>query len=274
MAVELLADPRVRLGAGAAGVLITAHAARVGTVGPGEARAFRAVNGLPDCSTRPCGSSCSSALSAPCPPWPAAPGWPATGAWRPACSPTGAPPGPWPSWSSGTCSGPAPRCARRRPRPRPPARRARLPVRPRRRRHRAGRRHPAAPQPRLRRRDPRDHVSGRPVRIYVGATCPSTSRAASHSASPSTPPSRCPQGRLTADGMISKAARATVSLTTLVIGVCPACPVVGPWGIPPLAPAGKGPMPLAGPAPGSKGGRNDRSTGTPGLVSAEFQRIS
>ena len=48
VAVELLADPRVRLGAGAAGVLITAHAARVGTVGPGEARAFRAVNGLPD----------------------------------------------------------------------------------------------------------------------------------------------------------------------------------------------------------------------------------
>ena len=48
MALELLADPRVRLGAGAAGVLITAHAARAGTVGRGEARAFRAVNGLPD----------------------------------------------------------------------------------------------------------------------------------------------------------------------------------------------------------------------------------
>ena len=48
MAMELLADPRVRLGAGAAGVLITAHAARAGTVGRGEARAFRAVNGLPD----------------------------------------------------------------------------------------------------------------------------------------------------------------------------------------------------------------------------------
>jgi glycosyltransferase 2 family protein len=48
MAMELLADPRVRLGAGAAGVLITAHAARAGTVGRGEAPAFRAVNGLPD----------------------------------------------------------------------------------------------------------------------------------------------------------------------------------------------------------------------------------
>lgn len=48
MALELLADPRVRLSAGAAGVLITAHAARAGTVGRGEARAFRAVNGLPD----------------------------------------------------------------------------------------------------------------------------------------------------------------------------------------------------------------------------------
>jgi len=47
-ATELLADPRVRLGAGAAGVLITAHAARAGTVGRDEARTFRAVNGLPD----------------------------------------------------------------------------------------------------------------------------------------------------------------------------------------------------------------------------------
>jgi hypothetical protein len=48
VALELLADPRVRLGAGAAGVLITAHAARAGTVGRGVAPAFRAVNGLPD----------------------------------------------------------------------------------------------------------------------------------------------------------------------------------------------------------------------------------
>ena len=46
VALELLADPRVRLSAGAAGVLITAHAARAATVGRGEARAFRAVNGL------------------------------------------------------------------------------------------------------------------------------------------------------------------------------------------------------------------------------------
>jgi glycosyltransferase 2 family protein len=48
VALDLLADPQVRLGAGAAGVLITANAASAGTVGRGEARAFRAVNGLPD----------------------------------------------------------------------------------------------------------------------------------------------------------------------------------------------------------------------------------
>ena len=48
VAMDLLADPRVRLAAGAAGVLITAHAARAGKVGRVEARAFRAVNGLPD----------------------------------------------------------------------------------------------------------------------------------------------------------------------------------------------------------------------------------
>jgi len=44
----LLADPRVRLGLGAAGVLVTALPARRNRVEHGEARAFRAVNGLPD----------------------------------------------------------------------------------------------------------------------------------------------------------------------------------------------------------------------------------
>jgi glycosyltransferase 2 family protein len=44
----LLADPRVRLGAGIAGMLATAAAVRRNRVGPGEARAFQAVNGLPD----------------------------------------------------------------------------------------------------------------------------------------------------------------------------------------------------------------------------------
>jgi glycosyltransferase 2 family protein len=44
----LLADPRVRLGVGIAGMLATAAAVRRNSVGPGEARAFRAVNGLPD----------------------------------------------------------------------------------------------------------------------------------------------------------------------------------------------------------------------------------
>ena len=44
---DLLADPRVRLGIGTAAVLVTAAAARHDRVGPGEAAAFRAVNGLP-----------------------------------------------------------------------------------------------------------------------------------------------------------------------------------------------------------------------------------
>jgi undecaprenyl-diphosphatase len=42
-----LADPRVRLGAGTAALLVTAMAARRNRVGPGEAAAFRAVNDLP-----------------------------------------------------------------------------------------------------------------------------------------------------------------------------------------------------------------------------------
>ena len=45
---DLLADPRVRLGAGTAALLATAMAARRDRVGPCEAAAFRAVNGLPD----------------------------------------------------------------------------------------------------------------------------------------------------------------------------------------------------------------------------------
>lgn len=44
---QVLADPRVRLGAGTAALLVTAVAARRGRVGPGEAAAFRAVNGMP-----------------------------------------------------------------------------------------------------------------------------------------------------------------------------------------------------------------------------------
>jgi hypothetical protein len=42
-----LADPRVRLGAGTAVLLVTATAARRNRVGPDEAAAFRAVNDLP-----------------------------------------------------------------------------------------------------------------------------------------------------------------------------------------------------------------------------------
>ena len=48
-----LAEPRVRLGAGAAVVLITAMAVRRTRVGPGESMAFRAVNDLPDSLYRP-----------------------------------------------------------------------------------------------------------------------------------------------------------------------------------------------------------------------------
>jgi undecaprenyl-diphosphatase len=46
-AAGALADPRVRLGAGTAALLVTAMAARRHRVGPGEAAAFRAVNDLP-----------------------------------------------------------------------------------------------------------------------------------------------------------------------------------------------------------------------------------
>jgi membrane-associated phospholipid phosphatase len=45
---EALADPRIRLGAGIAALLATAGAVRRDRVGPWEARAFLAVNGLPD----------------------------------------------------------------------------------------------------------------------------------------------------------------------------------------------------------------------------------
>ena len=46
--MRLLADPRVRLGLGTAAVLVTALSASRNRVGHCEARAFRAVNGLPD----------------------------------------------------------------------------------------------------------------------------------------------------------------------------------------------------------------------------------
>lgn len=45
---HLLADPRVRLGAGTAAILVTALAVRGNRVSRREATAFRAVNGLPD----------------------------------------------------------------------------------------------------------------------------------------------------------------------------------------------------------------------------------
>jgi membrane-associated phospholipid phosphatase len=45
---DVLADPRVRLGVSTAALLVTAMAVRRHDVSPGEARVFRAVNGLPD----------------------------------------------------------------------------------------------------------------------------------------------------------------------------------------------------------------------------------
>ena len=45
---EVQADPRVRLGAGTAALLLTAMAVRRNRVSPCEAEVFRAVNGLPD----------------------------------------------------------------------------------------------------------------------------------------------------------------------------------------------------------------------------------
>ncbi len=46
--IGVLADPRVRLGVGAAALLVTAVAVRRDRVSPGEARVFCAVNRLPD----------------------------------------------------------------------------------------------------------------------------------------------------------------------------------------------------------------------------------
>jgi membrane-associated phospholipid phosphatase len=51
--LRLLADPRFTLGLGPAAVLVTALSARRNRVGQCEARAFRAVNGLPDSLYRP-----------------------------------------------------------------------------------------------------------------------------------------------------------------------------------------------------------------------------
>ncbi len=48
-----LADPRVQLGVGLAALLATAGAVHRDRVGPREAGAFRAVNGLPDSWRRP-----------------------------------------------------------------------------------------------------------------------------------------------------------------------------------------------------------------------------
>jgi membrane-associated phospholipid phosphatase len=51
--IGVLADPRVRLGVGAVGLLVTAMAVHRDRVSTGEAAVFRAVNGLPDSLYRP-----------------------------------------------------------------------------------------------------------------------------------------------------------------------------------------------------------------------------
>src|SRR5947209_922545 len=71
--IGVLADPRIRLGIGTAALLVTALAVRRDRVSPGEARVFRAVNGLTDAvhapawvpCTRPPGQSCNWAPSVP-----------------------------------------------------------------------------------------------------------------------------------------------------------------------------------------------------------------
>ncbi len=55
-------------------------------------------------------------------------------------------------------------------------------------------------------------------------------------------------------------------LLALVIGTCPACPVVGPWRVRSLVLAGLGQCLYRVLPRGAKGGRNDRSTGTSGLT--------
>ena len=79
----MLTDPRVRLAAGTAALLVTAVAARRNRVGPGEAAAFRAVNDMPGWLYPPAWVVMQlGALGAA----PAAAGrgagWPGTASWR------------------------------------------------------------------------------------------------------------------------------------------------------------------------------------------------
>ena len=110
-----LADPRVRLGAGTAALLVTAMAARRNRVSPGEAAAFRAVNDLPGWLYPPAwvvmqlgtlGAAPAAAGAA----WLAGDRQLAGLAWRAARAP-----GRCPRSSSAWCSGPGPRACFRVP---------------------------------------------------------------------------------------------------------------------------------------------------------------
>ena len=105
----VLADPRVRLGAGTAALLITAVTVHHDRVGPGEAAAFRAVNGLPESLYRPAwavmqlgtiGAAPATAAAA----WLAGTASSRAGCWR--AAPVR---GPCPRSSSGWFGGPGPR---------------------------------------------------------------------------------------------------------------------------------------------------------------------
>ena len=112
----VLADPRVRLAAGTAALLVTAMAARGNRVGPGEAAAFRAINDLPGwlyppawavmqlgalgAAPAPAAAAATPSGSVTCPGTPASPS-----CWAPPRSPGSgrvAGPSPWPpcpSWA-------------------------------------------------------------------------------------------------------------------------------------------------------------------------------
>ena len=143
----VLADPRVRLGAGTAVMLATAIAARRHRVSRGEATAFRVVNGLPD-ALYPSAWIVMQLGTLGAAPAAAAVAWlTGTASWRAGSSPAAPAPGRPPSWSSGWYAAPgqrpcsqAPTAAARRDRPG-------IPVRARRRRRRPGRRRPSPPRP-------------------------------------------------------------------------------------------------------------------------------
>ena len=171
--MRLLADPRVRLGLGTAAVLVTALSASRNRVGHCEARAFRAVTGLPDSLYLPrmghhaglgrrrrTRGSRRGALAT-------------TARSRGACSRAAREPGPCPSWSNRWCApAPASNSGQRRTQSRPRCFRARVPVRARGYGSRPGHGCLPATEPVRARRRCRRRADRRPFPIYVGAHLP------------------------------------------------------------------------------------------------------